>query len=58
MRRAGEARDRGVPLRTAKERNEAGADAEAIECKRIYEIKHLGIARHPTSFSRFRPIPY
>jgi hypothetical protein len=27
-------------LRTAKERNKAGADAAALECKRIYELKH------------------
>jgi hypothetical protein len=25
---------------TARERNEAGADAAALECHRIYELKH------------------
>ena len=51
MRRAGESRNRGVPLRTGKERNEAGADAgspnvadfwsrAALECNRIYEMEH------------------
>ena len=41
MRRAGEARDGGVPLSTAKERNDAGADAAALECNRICELEHL-----------------
>ena len=41
MRRAGEAHDCGVPLCTAKERNEAGADAAVLECNRIYELKHV-----------------
>jgi len=29
-------------LCTLKERNAAGADAAAIECERIYELKYLG----------------
>src|SRR5512139_48580 len=27
---------------TVRERNEAGADAAALECNRIYELKHKG----------------
>ena len=37
MRGAGKARDRGVPVSRANERNEGGADAATRECARIYE---------------------
>ncbi|MGD0282383.1 MAG: hypothetical protein ABSB95_08490 [Dissulfurispiraceae bacterium] len=43
MRSASEAQDCGVLYSTAKECNEAGADAAAHECNRIYELKYQRI---------------
>jgi hypothetical protein len=34
-------RDRSVLASTVRERNEAGADAAALECGRIHELEHL-----------------
>ena len=40
MRRASKARDSGIPLHMVKKRNEAGADAAALECQGICETVH------------------